>query len=164
MKLSMIVAMNEQRVIGVENRLPWHLPEDLRRFKQLTMGHPIIMGRKTFESIGRALPGRPNLVLSRQTGKECAGAACFPDLSSAVQYCHNALAANEVFIIGGATIYEQALPDVDTVYVTEVDKDVVGDAFFPRLTAEDFRCEDEPWQVSQGAEHLRYRYLTFRRV
>ena len=129
MRLSLIVAMSRNRVIGDHGRLPWSLPADLARFKDLTMGHTVIMGRQTYESLGRPLPGRTNVVLSR-SGKF--------DPADGVEVCDSLAAAirqheadDEVFVIGGQEVYRQALPIADRIYLTLVDRDYEGDAVFP---------------------------------
>ena len=120
MRISLIAALARNRVIGRGNQLPWHLPEDLKRFKALTMGHPVLMGRKTFESIGRELPGRLNLVISR------AGLSLDDALKKARES-----GTDEAFVIGGAQVYELALPKADRLLLTLIDRDVEGDTFFP---------------------------------
>ncbi len=139
MTTSIIVAMAENRVIGVENDLPWHIPEDLKRFKALTMGKPVIMGRKTFQSIfarlGKPLPGRTNIVVSRSGFEEDGVLSCV-DIEHAVDTARHIAALNdqdEVFIIGGAQVYAQALPLADRLYLTEVRVSPEGDAFFPEI-------------------------------
>ena len=126
--------MARNRVIGRDNQLPWRLPEDLKRFKALTMGHPIVMGRKTFESIGKALPGRLNLVVTRGPWSGPAGAdGPFPcgSLDAAIERAR-ATGTAEAFVIGGGQIYELALPLADRLYLTLVDGEHEGDAFFPK--------------------------------
>ena len=120
MNIAIIAAMSTDGTIGDRGKIPWHISEDLKRFKRLTMGHPVIMGRKTYESIGKPLPGRTNIVLSR-TGTS---------LASALEQCRQ---RNEdmVFIIGGAEVYRQALPMADTLLITEVHRQVAGDTKFP---------------------------------
>lgn len=130
MKLSLIVAMSENRVIGCGGRLPWRLSSDLRRFKQLTMGHHLVMGRKTFESIGRPLPGRTSLVLSRQAGYHAPGATVVPDLQRA---CQLAAGDDQVFVIGGGEIFRQVLGMADRIFMTLVHARVDGDVTFPDL-------------------------------
>jgi dihydrofolate reductase len=127
---SLIVAAAENGVIGRGNRLPWHLPADLAHFKRTTMGRPVIMGRRTWESIGKPLPGRRNIVVSRTPGFSAPGCVVAPDLSSAY-----ALSAGEteVFVIGGTQLYEAALPGADRIYLTRVLASVEGDARFPEL-------------------------------
>nr|AIA14286.1 Dihydrofolate reductase [uncultured bacterium] len=131
MKVSMIVAMSENRVIGKENQLPWRLPEDLKRFKEITIGHPVIMGRKTFESIGRLLPGRENIVITRQTEFSFPGAVVKSSLEAALSYCERK--AEESFIIGGAEIYRLGMPYATRIYLTLIRKSIEGDAYFPTL-------------------------------
>ncbi len=129
-KLSIIVAMSSNRVIGVNNTLPWHISEDLKHFKFLTVGHTIIMGRKTYDSIGRALPNRRNIVISRNIEISCEGAEVVHSIENAFSISKN---DGEVFVIGGSNIYEQALHLVDHLYITEIKKSFLGDAFFPEI-------------------------------
>jgi len=132
MQLTIIVARSKQGVIGQDNALPWRLPADLQHFKKITTGHPIIMGRNTWESLGCALPGRRNIVISRTKSFDPTDAECFDSLEGAIAACQNDPIA---FIIGGAQVYEQAL-ELDVVQqmiITEVDIDVVGDAHFPNF-------------------------------
>src|SRR5690554_4907585 len=116
MKISLIVAMSSNRVIGIDNRLPWHLSADLKKFKSITMGSPILMGRKTYESIGRPLPGRTNIVITRNPDYRPSGCEVYNDIESAMASCRN---HNEIFVIGGATFYEAMLPIADSLYLTE---------------------------------------------
>lgn len=128
MKIALIAAMAKQRVIGLDNRMPWHLPADLAHFKQVTLGKPVIMGRKTYDSIGRLLPGRRNIIISRQA----APAGLSADWVSSVEAAL-ALVADvpEVMIIGGAELYRQLLPKAHRLYLTLIDLTVEGDTFFP---------------------------------
>jgi dihydrofolate reductase len=134
MKLAMMWAMSRNRTIGRDNTLPWHLPEDLRYFKRVTMGKPIIMGRKTWLSLGRPLPGRPNIVISRDPAFQAEGAQVVPSLEAAIsrseQIC-NACGADEAIIIGGAQIFAIAIGLADRLYITEIHAEVPGDTFFP---------------------------------
>ncbi|MBI3318945.1 MAG: dihydrofolate reductase [Candidatus Omnitrophica bacterium] len=127
MTVSLIVAVSRNGVIGNEGKLPWRLPADLKRFKQLTMGHPIIMGRKTFESIGKPLPGRTNIVITRQKNLQACGALVAHSLEEALRLCEK---EQEAFVIGGASIYPEALGQADRIYLTEVHADFEGDARF----------------------------------
>jgi dihydrofolate reductase len=129
-KLSIIVAMSSNRVIGVNNSLPWHLSEDLKHFKTLTTGHTIIMGRKTYESIGKPLPNRRNIVISRNLNAFYGGVEVVHSLEDAFSTSSN---DEEVFIIGGSNIYEQSLHLVEHLYITEIKKAFEGDAFFPEI-------------------------------
>jgi dihydrofolate reductase len=127
---SFVVAAARNGVIGHTNGLPWRLPADLAFFKRLTMGHPIIMGRKTYESIGKPLPGRLNIVVTRSAGFQAQGCTVVGTLEEAYRAAGD---APEVFIIGGAQIYEAAFATADRIYLTEVESRVEGDTFFPRF-------------------------------
>lgn len=131
MKISLIVAMAQNRAIGLNNQMPWHLSQDLKRFKQLTMGHPIIMGRKTFEAIGKPLPGRTNIIVSRNPDYNQADCEVKSCLEDAIQTACKQ--SDEIFIIGGATLYQAALPLADILYITQINKDFDGDTFFPEF-------------------------------
>jgi dihydrofolate reductase len=130
MTLSIIAAVARNGAIGKNNQLLWHISEDLRYFKQITSGHTVIMGRKTFESIGKPLPNRANIVISRTLAPENNGVSVVPDLNAAIAQCRNEA---EVFIIGGGSIYREALPLARRLYLTEVHADCDGDTFFPPL-------------------------------
>jgi dihydrofolate reductase len=143
MKLSLIVAISNNGVIGHQGQLPWYLSADLQRFKRITMGHHIIMGRATYESIDRVLPGRTTVILSRQPDYAIPGALVAGDLKQA---CTLASGDDEAFIIGGSSVYESALGIVDRIYLTRVRADVEGDTFFPPL---DF----SGWQLVESEEH-----------
>ncbi|MDD5268799.1 MAG: dihydrofolate reductase [Methylococcales bacterium] len=131
MKISLIVAMASNRVIGLNNKMPWHLSADLKKFKKITMGSPILMGRKTHESIGKPLPGRVNIIISRNLDYRQDGCVVFNDLKTALdQTCTT---AEEIFVIGGSDIYEAILPMADAIYLTLINKVFEGDAFFPEI-------------------------------
>ena len=127
-RISVIAALAKNRVIGIENRLPWRLPEDLAHFKALTLNHPILMGRKTFESLGRPLPGRTNIVITRNLDYKQEGCLVADSIPGAIALCAD---ADEIFFIGGADLYAQAIPLADRLYLTEVDIEAAGDAWFP---------------------------------
>lgn len=129
--LSIIVAMDKNRLIGSRTALPWRLPADLAHFKAITLGHPIIMGRRTFDSIGKPLPGRRNIVLTGQP-LEIPGIEVFPSIEEPLRMLAEE-GEEEVFIIGGATVYEQALPFVKKMYITKVDGEFQGDVYFPAV-------------------------------
>ena len=135
-KISLIVAMDEDGVIGANGGLPWRLSDDLKRFKRLTMGKPLIMGRKTHESIGRALPGRENIVLSRQDQHEAKGCRVFNDVEEALRHCAR---QGEVMVAGGASVYEQLLPRAQRIYLTRVQAKAGGEVRFPAWDQEDWR-------------------------
>lgn len=131
MKISLIVAMASNRVIGLNNQMPWHLSADLKKFKKITMGSPILMGRKTYESIGRPLPGRTNIIVSRNPDYQQEGCLVFNDLDMAIKKACES--AKEVFVIGGSDLYETILPIADTIYLTIINREFHGDAFFPDI-------------------------------
>ena len=136
--LSIVVAMTPDRVIGKNGGLPWHIPEDLKHFRSVTMGHPIIMGRVTHDSIGRALPGRDNIVISRRTGARFEGCKVVDSLEDAIKLARRS-GDPEPMIIGGASIYTLALPLCTRIYMTEVKQQVDGDTFFPELDLSQWR-------------------------
>ncbi len=133
--LSLIVAIARQNVIGHQGGMPWHLPAELAYFKRITMGHPIIMGRKTFESIGRPLPGRRNIVVTRNADFHVDGIEVAHSLDAAIAAC----AGSEAFVIGGATLYVDALARADKLFITEIDAAPPGDTFFPKIDAQHWR-------------------------
>ncbi|MCG9721296.1 type 3 dihydrofolate reductase [Shewanella sp. Isolate7] len=152
MKIAMIAAMANNRVIGKDNQMPWHLPEDLRHFKQMTLGKPVVMGRKTFESIGRPLPGRHNLVVSRQADLVIEGVTCvtsFEQAKELVQDCE------ELVVIGGGQLYAELLPQADCLYLTEINLDVEGDTHFPEW-------DDGSWQILDSESHTNDKGLEYR--
>lgn len=126
--ISIIAAMDRNRVIGLNNHLPWRLPNDLKRFKELTLGKPVIMGRKTHESIGKPLPGRRNMVLSRHSDYQAPGCETAASFEQALEKIGE---AEEIMVIGGAAVYEAALPQSNRLYITLIDEEYVGDTWFP---------------------------------
>ncbi|MEK6578809.1 MAG: dihydrofolate reductase, partial [Bdellovibrionota bacterium] len=139
MKISLIAALSKNRVIGKENQLPWRIPEDLKRFKEITLGKPVIMGRKTFVSIGHILPNRPNIIVSRQTGFQVEGAEVVSSLNEAFERARTYPNSNEVMVIGGAEIYKQAIELADRLYLTEIHSEIAGDSYFPHWDEARFR-------------------------
>lgn len=137
MKISLIVAMSSNRVIGLDNQMPWHLSADLKKFKAVTMGFPIIMGRKTFEAIGKPLPGRMNIIISRNADYQQAGCEVFGSLELAIE--HACRQSEHAFVIGGATLYDAALPFADELYLTEIHQNFAGDTFFPELNSAEWQ-------------------------
>lgn len=158
-RMTLVVAYARNRVIGRDNGLPWKLPGDLAHFKRTTLGHPIVMGRKTWESLGRPLPGRTNIVISRQAGYTAEGAVVVQDIDAALAA---AAGSDEVFIIGGAQIYGAALDRAERIVATEIKADVDGDAWFPLLPG--FRWREvsrEPQAAENGYE---YDFVVYERV
>jgi dihydrofolate reductase len=129
MKISLIVAMASNRAIGLNNQMPWHLSADLKRFKQITMGHPIIMGRLTFEAIGKPLPGRTNIIVSRNPSYQQEACVVVDSIEAAIN--HGCQLDDEVFVVGGSTMYEATLPMANSLYITQINQDFEGDTFFP---------------------------------
>lgn len=167
MKLCIVVAMARNRTIGKDNGLPWHLPEDLRHFKALTMGRPLLMGRRTWESIGRPLPGRTSIVVTRDGGYAVPAGVLVETSIDAALARAGAIAARdgveECMVIGGAEIYAACLPRTDRIHLTLIDRDIEGDTWFPALEPAQWRehCTGE----GQGAapEALPYRFLVLER-
>ncbi len=135
--------MSRNRVIGKGNALPWHLPADLKYFKRITLGKPIIMGRKTFESIGRPLPGRVNIIVTHELAYRADGCTVVHSIDEAISI---AQAHEEVMVIGGAKLFEQVLPRAERIYLTEIDEEFAGDIFFPEL-------DRRVWREIQRAAH-----------
>lgn len=147
--LCLIAALAENRVIGRDNQLPWHLPADLKHFKAKTLGKPIIMGRKTWDSLGRPLPGRLNLVVSRQAGLQLEGAEVFPSLDAAIARADEwarAQGVDELMLIGGAQLYEQGLAQAERLYLTRVALEPEGDAWFPAFDEAQWQCREREAQ------------------
>ncbi len=143
MIISSIVATSENNVIGLDNDLPWHLPNDLKYFKKRTSGHTIIMGRNTYESIGRPLPNRENIIITRNPDYKVEGARTFHSLESAVEYCESK-AMDEVFFIGGAQIYTECIPWSNKLYITHVHCKIEGGtAFFPEVDWDDWEEQEK---------------------
>jgi dihydrofolate reductase len=130
--LSIIVAASENNVIGVNNHLPWHLPVDMKYFKDTTMGKPIVMGRKSFEELGRVLPGRPNIMITRQPEYAAEGLYVVPSLEAGIEKAKT-FGTEEIFITGGGEIFKIALPIIDRLYLTRVHAEVSGDTYFPEF-------------------------------
>jgi len=161
MKISIIVAMAENRVIGANNQMPWHLPADLKRFRQITWDSPILMGRNTHEAIGKPLPGRTNLIVSRNLGYQASGCLVFNDPDSALaKACQ---LADEVFVIGGAKLYEIFLPRAETLYITEIKKAFAGDTLFPEWHRQDWREAAREDISDDGAAGFDYSFLKYTR-
>ena len=161
MTISIIAAVAENNVIGKNGQLPWHLPADLMHFKNLTMGHHIIMGRKTFESVGKPLPGRTNIIISRQNDLKEANCIVVHSLDEAIKYI---VEDNEPFICGGAEIYKQAFDIADKMYLTRIHEEFDGDTFFPEINmnvwTETGREDFEPDDKNKYA----YSFFVFKRI
>lgn len=159
-RLSLIVAMARNRAIGRAGGLPWRLPADLRHFRRLTLGKPVIMGRRTHESIGRPLPDRHNVVVTRKPGYRAVGCTVVDSLAAALSA---AGAAGEVMVIGGAALYQEAIPQATRIYLTEVQAEPAGDVFFPALPAgqwHEIQREDHP---ADAANEFAYSFVVLER-
>ncbi|MGU5653897.1 type 3 dihydrofolate reductase [Aeromonas allosaccharophila] len=162
MKISMIAAMAHDRVIGKDNQMPWHLPADLAHFKRVTLGKPVLMGRKTFESIGRPLPGRRNLVISRNPGYQAEGIEVVGSVEAALALLTGS-AVEELMVIGGGHLYAEMLPSADRLYLTQIDLAVEGDTRFPAFDDGQWQridCESHP--ADENNPHP-YRFETWQR-
>jgi dihydrofolate reductase len=156
--LSLIAAVARNRVIGINNTLPWHLPEDLKRFRALTTGHHIIMGRKTYESLNRLLPGRTTVIVSRNPDYSVPGALTATSLRRAVEICGN---DEEAFLIGGAELYLDGLKLANKLYLTEIDAEFEGDVFFPAINFAEWQEVARESHIS--AQGLNFNYITYQR-
>ncbi len=164
MKKSIIVAVANNRVIGDDNKMPWHLSGDFKYFKETTMKKPIIMGRKTFDSIGRALQGRINIVITRDGSWQSEGTFTATSISYAYEMAEQMGLVNlvdEIIIIGGANIYEQTIGDVDKLYITEVDMDIKGDALFPEINENDWNKTSVSQDFNEN--DIIYRFVVYER-
>lgn len=160
-RLSLIVAMAKNRIIGADGRIPWHLPNELQLFKQVTMGHHIIMGRKTHESIGRLLPGRTTVIVTRQRDYAVPGAKIAHTLEAAIAQCAG---DSEVFVIGGGELYRAAMPLADRIYLTVVDAEPAGDTRMPEFDPAEWRVSDTK-QFHRDERHAHdYRFEVHDRV
>ena len=155
-----VVAMAKNRTIGINNTLPWRCPEDLKHFKALTMGHHMIMGRKTFDSIGRPLPGRSTVVVTRDHNLQRAGCLMAHSLPEALAACAG---DEKIYIVGGAEIYRQALSLADTLYITEIQQEVAGDAHFPEFALSDWLEVSRKICRQASPQALEYHFVTYQR-
>lgn len=158
-RLTLIAAVARNGVIGSNNTLPWRLPEDLKRFKALTLGHPIIMGRKTWASLGRPLPGRSNIVITRDLDFKAPGCQVVDSLAAALDACGN---ADETFVIGGAEIYALALPVAHCLQLTEIHQDFQGDTTFPAIDRTSWR--ETARECHHADASLAYDFVTYERT
>jgi len=155
----LVAAYAHHRVIGYQGKMPWHLPADLKHFKQITMGHTIVMGRKTYDSIGKPLPGRNNIVLSTQKD-------FLPEQITVVHHIHDILnrTTEDLYIIGGANLYTQFLPMADRLYLTEIEAEYTGDTFFPTIDQQDWKTIEATEHAPDALNTHAYRFLTLDRV
>jgi dihydrofolate reductase len=159
-RISIVAALARNRAIGRDNTMPWRLPEDLKRFKRLTLGHAVIMGRKTFESIGSPLSGRNNIVLTRSRDWAPSGCVVAHTLESAIAAIDE---SQDAFVIGGAQIYALAMPLARRLYMTEIERDFDGDAFFPEFDRSHWREISRERHASGGPEGFDYAFVEYER-
>ena len=159
---SHIVAASENNVIGCDGGLPWDIPEDMKFFRTKTKGKIIIMGRKTFESVGHPLPKRLNLVVTRQDDYKAEGAEVFKSLEDAMEYAKTRVNEYdpEIFVIGGGEIYKQSLNKMDTVYLTRINKTIEGDAYYPEINESEFKLADK----QDRSEPVSFSFLTYKKI
>jgi len=160
-RICLIVALAANRVIGKNNALPWHLPADLKRFKALTTGHPVVMGRNTHESIGRPLPGRRNLVITRDRDYSAPGCEVVHSLDEAIAACRGAL---DIFIVGGAELYRESLPRAHRLELTEIRAEFEGDATFPEFSLEQWRETAREIHGNEAGIPFRYDFARYERM
>ena len=158
-RVYLVAAVARNGVIGREGKLPWHLPEDLRHFKKLTLGHPVIMGRRTWESLGKPLPGRDNIVVTRQAGFEAPGASVAASLEAAIALCAGEPVA---FVIGGADLYAAALPLADGLVLTGIQQDFEGGTRFPEWDRKAWRVSQKETHTSSGG--VRFDFVLYERA
>lgn len=156
MKIALIAAMGENRVIGVDNRMPWHLPKDLQRFRRITMGKPILMGRKTHEAIGKPLPGRENIVLSSDTNYRAEACTLVHSVAEALAAARD---APELMVIGGAALYREFLPSADRLYLTMIHQAFGGDTFFPEFNWSAWREVEREEVLEDESSGLKYSFV-----
>lgn len=159
--ISLIWAMDENRVIGRNNKLPWHLPEDLKFFKRVTMGHPIAMGRKTYESIGKPLPGRENIIITRDSHYKKEGCTVLHSIDELREYADEK--DTEVFVIGGAEIFKDILPFADRLYLTKIYHAFEGDTYFPIFDTGQWELESREPGTRNDKNPYDYEYLIYKR-
>jgi dihydrofolate reductase len=158
-RIYLLAAVASNGVIGKDNHLPWHLPEDLKHFKKLTLGHPVIMGRRTWESLGRPLPGRDNIVISGQPGYEAPGAAVANSLEGALALCAGELV---VFVIGGYRVFLDSLPLASGLVLTEIQRHFEGDTYFPDFDRTQWR--ESQREAHTAADGMRFDFVLYERA
>lgn len=161
--LSAIAAAGENRVIGKDNKMPWHLPADLKHFKTLTSGHPVLMGRKTYESIGKPLPNRTNIIMTRDMNYSAPDCIIVTSVETAVSMASE-LDMDEIFVIGGAEVYRQLLPQIQRVYLTEIHHQFEGDAYFPELNTQEWKEVSRERHAADEKNQYEYSFVVLERI
>ncbi|MFD1777435.1 dihydrofolate reductase [Fredinandcohnia salidurans] len=160
--ISLLVAMDKNQLIGKDNDLPWRLPADLAYFKRVTMGHPIIMGRKTYDSIGRPLPGRENIIVTRDTSYEAEGCKVIHSIEEIVKM--NEQTDQELFVIGGAEIFKEILPHSDRLYITEINEEFKGDTYFSAFDKVEWKVISEEKGIKNEKNPYDYTFLVYEKI
>ncbi|KHD86057.1 dihydrofolate reductase [Heyndrickxia ginsengihumi] len=160
--ISFLWAQDEKGIIGKDNQLPWHLPEDLKYFKELTWGHPIVMGRKTYESIGKALPGRTNVILTRDSHFHAENCLVFSNKHDLLRWAYEK--NEEIFITGGAEIFALLLDDVDRLYMTKIHEDIEGDTYFPMINWNEWQLISSKRGLKNEKNPYDYEFLVYQKI
>lgn len=163
MTLSAITAVSQNNVIGLHNDLPWHLPADMRFFKSTTMGHVVVLGRKSYEAFGKAYPGRTNIVITRQQNYILPDAIVVHSLEEAIRKAKT-IEQQEIFILGGAQIFRQSMPLIDRIYLTRIYHDFDGDAFFPTMDTKEWELVKDEKHEPDEKNKYRYAFQTWERL
>ncbi|MDR4888608.1 dihydrofolate reductase [Fredinandcohnia sp. QZ13] len=160
--ISLLLAMDKNQLIGKDNDLPWRLPADLAYFKRVTMGHPIIMGRKTYDSIGRPLPGRENIIVTRDTSYKAEGCKVIHSIDEIVKMSEET--EQELFVIGGAEIFKEILPYSDRLYITEIDEEFEGDTYFPAFDKAEWQVISKEKGIKDEKNPYEYTFLVYEKI
>lgn len=163
MIISLIAAVSRNGVIGNRGKIPWRLPDDMRRFREITSGHPVVMGRKTYESIGKPLPERENIIVTRQEKYEAPGCVVVHTLEKALDAAR-ANGTEEAFVIGGAELYREAVPLADKLYLTKINEDFKGDAFFPEINQEEWKKTAEEKGIEDEKNSHSHTFFIFEKL
>lgn len=160
--ISLLLAMDKNQLIGKDNDLPWRLPADLAYFKRVTMGHPIIMGRKTYDSIGRPLPGRENIIITRDTTYKAEGCKVIHSIDEIVKMSEET--DQELFVIGGAEIFKEILPHSDRLYITEIEEEFEGDTYFPVFNKIEWKVISKEKGIKDEKNPYEYTFLVYEKI
>lgn len=160
--ISLLLAMDKNQLIGKDNDLPWRLPADLAYFKRVTMGHPIIMGRKTYDSIGRPLPGRENIIVTRDTSYKAEGCKVIHSIEDIVKMSEET--DQELFVIGGAEIFKEILPHSDRLYITEIEEEFEGDTYFPAFDKDEWKIISKEKGIKDEKNPYEYTFLVYEKI
>jgi dihydrofolate reductase len=161
--ISLLYAMDKNRLIGKDNELPWHLPQDLAYFKRITMGHTIVMGRKTFDSIGKPLPGRENIIITRDKHFSCDGCRVIHSIDELLDLSHKKI-EEEIFVIGGAEIFKEILPFSDRLYVTNIHHEFEGDTYFPKTNDTEWKMISKEPGIKNDKNPYDFDFVVYEKI